>query len=317
MRNSVYNYDHYNYWEMYPEELPSRGIFYNKNARIKVRTMSVLEVKFLATYKEQTATRICNEIINKCTILENLKIEDLLLPDRDYIIFWIRLNTFNTSNGFTINIPHCSTCESPISTEISLNDITDRYLDNGFVPEVHLPDLNTTIPVKIPKYGDSIYNVENELEDIALRIDTDNTFDDKIRFVSSLTALDYIHLKDHIKYYGCGINDEIIVPCKICGTQHNVKMIINDTNIFTKIELRDILEKITRIAKYSNLTITNDWSWVEVELEQQIINEMIREENQETQHQIQGVSSKIPAATGNGGMPNMPSMPGLPSLPHL
>ena len=52
---------------MYPEELPSRGIFYNKNARIKVRTMSVLEVKFLATYKEQTATRICNEIINKCT----------------------------------------------------------------------------------------------------------------------------------------------------------------------------------------------------------------------------------------------------------
>ena len=76
---------------MYPEELPSRGIFYNKNARIKVRTMSVLEVKFLATYKEQTATRICNEIINKCTILENLKIEDLLLPDRDYIIFGLGL----------------------------------------------------------------------------------------------------------------------------------------------------------------------------------------------------------------------------------
>ena len=275
--------------------------------------MSVLEVKFLSTYKEQTATRICNEIINKCTILENLKIEDLLLPDRDYIIFWIRLNTFNTSNGFTITIPHCATCNETISTEISLNDLTYRYLDNGFNSKAYLPDLNTKIPIKIPKYGDSIYNVENEIEDIALRLDTSNTFDEKIRFVSSLTALDYINLKDHIRKYGCGINDEIVVSCPTCGTQHDVKIIINDTNIFTKIELKDILEKITRIAKYSNLTITNDWSWVEVELEQQIINDMIREENQENQKQIQGMSSKMPSMAGNG----MPSIPGLPSLPHM
>ena len=63
MQSSVYNYDRFNYWEIYTEELPSRGIFYKKDARIRVRTMSVLEVKFLATYMEATATRICNEIL--------------------------------------------------------------------------------------------------------------------------------------------------------------------------------------------------------------------------------------------------------------
>lgn len=313
MQSSVSNYDRFNYWEMYPEELPSRGIFYSKDARIRVRTMSVLEVKFLATYMESTATRICNEIINKCTIFENLTIDELLLPDRDYIIFWIRLNTFNTSNGFSVSIPHCATCHNEIVKDLSLETFKHKYLDNGFEPNVYLPDLGMEIPIKIPKYGDSIYNVENEIEEVALRIDSDNTFEEKTRFVSSLTALDYIHLKEHIDKYNCGIIDEVPIYCPECGTEHIVKVYINDLNIFTHVELRDILEKITQIAKYSHLTITNDWSWVEVELEMQIINEMIREENEANQKQLQNMSSRMPS----GSMNTTPKMPSLPSLPHM
>lgn len=313
MQNFLYNYDKFNYWEIYPEELPSRGIFYAKNARIRVRTMTVLEVKFLATYFDATATRICNEIFNKCTILENITLDELLLPDRDFIIFWIRLNTFNTANGFTITIPSCDTCKNKIVKELSLKEFEHNYLDNGFDPIVHLPDLNIDLPLCIPKYADSIYNIENEIEDIALRIDSNNTFDEKILFVKSLTALDYIHLKAHVEKYACGLNDEVIIECPECGTQHKVKIVINDNNIFAHIELRDILEKITKIAKYSNLTITNDWAWVEVELEQSIINDMIKEENEENQHQLQGMSSKVSSSS----LSNMPKMPNLPSLPHM
>lgn len=314
MQSSVYNYDRFNYWEIYTEELPSRGIFYKKDARIRVRTMSVLEVKFLATYMEATATRICNEILNKCTILENLTLDELLLPDRDYIIFWIRLNTFNTSNGFTITIPHCSTCKAEIVENLSLTQFKHKYLDNGFEPNVYLPDLQMEIPIRIPTYNDSIYNVENELEDVALHLDTDNTFEEKTKFVSMLSALDYVYLKEHIEKNNCGIIDEVPIYCPDCGTEHIVKVHINDLNIFTHFELRDILEKITQIAKYSNLTITNEWSWVEVELEMQIINNMIQEENEANKKQLQNVSSRMPTGATSTSTPKMPS---LPSMPHM
>ena len=78
--------------------------------------------------------------------------------------------------------------------------------------------------------------------------------------------------------------------------------------------LRDILEKITQIAKYSNLTITNEWSWVEVELEMQIINNMIQEENEANKKQLQNVSSRMPSGATSTSTPKMPS---LPSMPHM
>ena len=39
-------------------------------------------------------------MLEKCTILENIDYEDLILADREFIIFWIRLNSFinNTSS---------------------------------------------------------------------------------------------------------------------------------------------------------------------------------------------------------------------------
>ena len=45
----MHNYDNYNYWQVDPYELPTRGLMYPKNVKIKIRAMTVLEVKFLAT----------------------------------------------------------------------------------------------------------------------------------------------------------------------------------------------------------------------------------------------------------------------------
>ena len=93
---NLHNYDNFNFWQLDLNEFPSRGRLYPKNTKIKARSMSVLEVKFLATLSPQNATLICNELLEKCTILENIKYEDLLLADREFIIFWIRLNSFIT-----------------------------------------------------------------------------------------------------------------------------------------------------------------------------------------------------------------------------
>ena len=82
-----HNYDNFNFWQIDLKELPSRGRLYPKNAKIKARSMSVLEVKFLATLVPGNATNICNELLEKCTILENFSYDDLLFPAADMQVF--------------------------------------------------------------------------------------------------------------------------------------------------------------------------------------------------------------------------------------
>jgi hypothetical protein len=106
-----------------------------------------------------------------------------------------------------------------------------------------------------------------------------------------------------------------MIDCPHCGKAHKVKIEINDQNLFNNVDLSQILETITRIAKYSNLQITNDWSWVEVEVEQQIINKMINEENEANQKEIAKAKSQMPAMGAH--RTSVPSMPSMPSVPHF
>lgn len=304
-----HNYDNFNFWQLDLKEFPSRGALYPENAKIKARSMSVLEVKFLATLTPQNATTICNELIEKCTILENLKYEDLLLADREFLVFWIRLNSFINGNGFTVTIPECSYCKSPIEHTIKLMDLDFEYLDHPFIDKVYLPDLKLKLPLRMPRYNDSVYKITDDIDEVCLWIDTGNTMVEKYNFVSNLTANDFMTLKSHIDFNYCGVKKEFVIYCPKCHKSHNVKIEINDQNLFNNVDLSQILETITKIAKYSNLQITNDWSWVEVEVEQQIINKMIEEENQANQKEIAKAKSQMPAMPHGGGRPSMPSMP--------
>lgn len=305
---NLHNYDNFNFWQLDLNEFPSRGRLYPKNTKIKARSMSVLEVKFLATLTPQNATSICNELLEKCTILENIKYEDLLLADREFIIFWIRLNSFINSNGFTITIPECKQCKEHIEHTIKLLDLDFVYLDHEFEKKVYLPDLNLKLPLRMPTYNDSVYIIKDDIDECCLWLDTDNTMEEKYNFVSNLTANDFMTLKSHIDYNYCGVKKDFVIPCTHCHATHNVKIEINDQNLFNNVDLTQILETITRIAKYSNLQITNDWSWVEVEVEQQIINKMINEENEANQKEIAKAKSQMPSMPA-GGKPSMPSMP--------
>lgn len=304
-----HNYDNFNFWQIDINELPSKGRLYPKNTKIKARSMSVLEVKFLATLSPQNATTICNELLEKCTILENIDYEDLLLPDREFIIFWIRLNSFINGNGFVITIPECSECKTRIEHTIKLMDLEFIYLEHDFKNKVYLPDLDIKLPIKVPRYNDSVYQIKDEIDEMCLWIDTDNTMEEKYKFVSNLTGNDFLILKTCLDDNYCGVKKDFQISCPTCGHIHNVRIDINDQNLFNNVDLSQILETITRIAKYSNLQITNDWSWVEVELEQQIINKMINEENEANNKEIAKAKSHMPSA---GSMAS-----GLPSMPRF
>lgn len=302
------NYDNYNYWQIDPYELPTRGLMYPKDAKIKIRSMTVLEVKFLATLLPQTATTVCNELLEKCTILENLKYEDLYLPDRAFLIFWIRLNSFTSKTGYTINIPKCSGCGQPIEENITLESLKFKHLEKPFIDHVYLPDTKAELKISIPKYKDSYIIPQDEIEEVAMYIVDDSmTFEQKVDFITNISAYDYITIKSIIDENYCGIKSEYIIVCDNCHKAHSVPLTVNDNNLFTSINLMEILEMITRIAKYTNVQITNDWTWVEVEVENAIVDKMMQEENEKNKSEINRAKQQAHSV----------NVPSVPSVPHF
>ena len=311
INQTKHTYDKFNYWQIDVKDLPSKGRLYPKDVKIKIRSMSVLEVKFLATLSPLNSTSICNELLEKCCILENMKFEDLILSDREFLIFWIRLNSFTSTNGFVITIPHCSECKTKIEKTIKLTELQFKYLDEPPIKKVHLNDINVDIPLKFPKYADSKIKTNDEIEEMCIWIGSENTMEEKYAFLSNLTAYDFLSLKQAIDNNYCGVVKEIDIPCPKCGKLHPVKITINDDNLFNSVNLMQVLETITRIAKYANLQITNDWTWVEVEVEQQIINKMIQEENEANKKELANAKAKAGSVSSH-----IPSTPSLPSIHH-
>lgn len=303
------DYDRYNYWQINTEELPSRGFMYPDNAKIKIRSMTVLEVKFLATLSPATASTVCNELLEKCTILENFDYDDLLLPDRMYLIFWIRLNSFTAKTGYTITIPKCSGCGQQIEENIPLETITFKYLDKPFNPVVSLPDSGISLNISIPRYRDAWISPQDEIEDTAMYIDVPMSFEDKVEFVTNMSAYDYAVIRSAITENYCGINEEYFVKCGNCDKQHPIRLVVNDNNLFTPVNIMEILEMMTRICKYTHMQITNDWPWIEVEIENEIVNRMIQEENERNNKELNNAKQRTSGISST-------HMPSMPSLPH-
>ena len=288
-----------NYWKIEFNDLPSLGQYYSLDTEIRIRTMTVRDVKYLATFNKSNAITITNELLQRCLKLKHLKFEDILLADREYLLFWLRTNTFIRSSGYQIKIPECPTCKNSIEQEVKLNSFKTDYIKSKF-EECILSGINLTIPLKHPTIKDlnDARLVENdEFLDLALYIDTDNSLQDKARFIMNLQGMDFVNLKYTIDQMKCGMHKTIQVKCPVCGEITDVKLIVADENMFTHTSIKEILELITRIAKYANLQITDDWPWMEVEIEQEIVNKMIKDENAETQKEINKAKSQANAHT--------------------
>lgn len=281
MNPSQYSYDKYNYWNIPLNELPTRGMFYPKDTKIKMRSMSVLDVKFLATYRPELATEVCNELLFKCSYLENIKLEDLYLPDRIYLIFWIRNNSFTNGSSYVFDIKSCQHCTKPYKAEVRLSDFKIKYLDDMYANTVYLSDFNVTMPLTIPKFSDSLYKPKNEFEEMALWLDLNIDYKEKCKIVENMSGLDYASLYNTVTNNFCGFEDEFQIYCPHCGGATPVKVSLTDDNLFTHFPLPNILERIARICKYAHLQITNDWAWPEVEIMEQIINKIYKEEEAE------------------------------------
>lgn len=281
MDPSQYSYDKYNYWNIPLSELPTRGMFYNKDAKIKMRSMSVLDVKFLATYRPELATEVCNELLFKCSYLENIKLEDLYLPDRIYLIFWIRNNSFTNGSSYVFDVKECPHCSNSYKAEVKLSDFRIKYLDKEFVKKIFLEDYNVEMPITIPKFSDSLYKPKTSIEEMALWLNLNIPYKQKCNLIENMSGLDAAKLYNTIENNFCGFEKEFNIHCPYCGGTLPITIDLSDDKLFTHFPLSNILERIARICKYANLQITNDWAWPEVEVMEQVINKIYKEEEQE------------------------------------
>ena len=281
----------YNYLRIDVHELPSRGRYYSPEAKIKGRFLNLRDVKFISLMNESNATIIANEIIERCFIFENLTIDDLFLCDREYLAFWLRANSFISNNGFKIDIRKCNKCSRPFSKEVEINEIEINYLDYD-LPKIILPDSKLKIKLELPTLKDlSIVDDDLDIQTAARMINVS----DPINFIMNLSAYDYAYLLDVIAENKIGFDFNITFPCPSCGEQHLVRAVVNDENLFAPLDIRDIYRIVLNCTKYTTYKIDDDISWPELEIISDVVNEMIKKENEEMQKQQAAANAKASA----------------------
>ncbi len=269
----------YNYLKVDLNDLPSRGLLYPEGTVIKGRFLTVQDVKFLALLNEYTATAVINEIIDRCFYM-TFPIEDLLLCDRLYLAFWLRANSFMKENGYTFNIK-CQNCGSTFTQKLLLDDIPVLQL-SAPPTDVFLPKSRQVLTLKMAtvKDLDLVYE-DKEIEFIARMLRVENP----IEYVLNLNAYDYAYLSAICSQYKAGFNLEFDFPCKNCGRNNHMLLVITDDGLFGQMNIRNIINVILRVTKYVGCYIPDDTSWPELEMIQDVTNAMVKEENEEMQKQ--------------------------------
>jgi hypothetical protein len=275
-----------NYWKLIKEEIPSKGMFYDDEAIIKIRPLNVQEVKYLSTLNEQNATDVINEIIEKCTIFKNMKFEDLLLADREYLIFWLRANSFQQNNGYDLNLV-CDVCDEKYQQKVHLAEFpVELYTENKKERLILLPDCGLKFKLKHPTIKDlKRTNPDPEIESFMRYIDLGATNEQLETLLSNLSAMDYNILKNNIDEMFIGFSRNIQSVCPKCGALKYYNIEITDNGLFGVVNIGEVLETILRICKYTNYQIPESAPWWEVETQQMIVNKMIEEEKAEMDRQ--------------------------------
>lgn len=162
-------------WKAVPtENLPSKGIFYPSDAKIRIRSAKNKEIRHFSTIDEEDILDIddkLNYIVENCAAMTSSKkpltSKDLLEIDRLYLLFCIRDYTFpNNENKLNMQID-CDQCGHLDTIEITrerLNyfnmnqKLMDRYdpVSNSFKIQtrdglkwnMYMPTIGTTTQIK-------------------------------------------------------------------------------------------------------------------------------------------------------------------------
>lgn len=269
------------------KDLPSRGVDYPSGAVLRIRPLTVGDVKYLCTINSNNATSILNEVITDCVKLEGMKHSDLLYTDRKFLLLWIRANTFVSTSGYEVALS-CPFCDSPIEKKLSLNQLKIRYAEESN---------ETSVSVEL---DGKLVNIQSRIPNIY--VDLPNTDDEEIRQMLIYTNLrDYIPADVNVEWYvnnldamtyatilgiaqarEYGILDTMEFECDSCGRTITARIQLDDKYLFRVNNLYEIIKKELQLCRYTGYQVRDDESYTYVEVLYDVMNEMLEKEKEES-----------------------------------
>lgn len=276
-----------NFWNIELERLPSKGRYYSRKGRIGIRPLTVGNLKYLSTANPSTVTSMLNGLLQDCIKLENIKFDELYKADRDFLLFWIRTNSFISSNGYNINIK-CPHCDFQISRFLKLDNLTITDIDDCVQQEWTSPN-GLTLKSFAPKVYDQIFSTKDKELDLILN------YTNVRELCPPRTNLAWWVMQQDAEFYAraiaiansgkFGINPIVEIPCHHCQKPVYISLDVNDENIFSNISLPEIIKIQIQVSKYCGFQISDDTSYTEVEIMLEVIKDLIEKENQEIEKQ--------------------------------
>jgi len=210
--------------------LPSKGKFYPKGTKIQARPLKVIEVKKLSSINEENADDIVNDVLRRTVV--GIDVNDIILADKLYIVFWLRANTYRDSS-YKVNF-HCNKCKQDSMYHFELNSLTVNYMNDEFNPLMTLNNSGDELFMSLLTIGEEreLYNfIENnkskmgdldeELLGLAFMIRSINGDElepmDKYNYILDMHPGDFAQISTFITNNVVGIDPWINAKCEKCG----------------------------------------------------------------------------------------------------
>ena len=220
-----------NVWPI--DNLPSQYKLYPEGTKILGRPLKVQEIKMLSTLNEDNVNFVLNDVLGRA--ITGIRVEDLIIADKLYIIFWLRANTYKDSS-YKIDFK-CPDCGTKDKYEFQLDALKIKYLSEKYnETEARQLPSGRTAKIKQMRISDEIRvaNFEKANASSLQSFDTDflhiaaviTEVDNKkvgiieaYDFISKATPEDYAYIISYMNFYDLGVDPETPVSCKKCGGQ--------------------------------------------------------------------------------------------------
>lgn len=234
-------------------DLPSKYRLYPSGTKLYGRPLKVLECKKLTTLNENNYNIIIKDILSKA--ITGLPVDEILVSDKIYLIFWLRANTYTNAN-FTI--PYvCDECKKTSDYVFTVDSFEVQYLEDSVGDKLELELLNNKAKIefefqrirhedRVRRFLDnmrtSMRKYDEEIVTIASMVKTINgveaTIGQACDYISALGAEDYSYIHSYILHIDFGISPYIEATCKHCGGANSVQVSFRPEFFVPKFDFR-------------------------------------------------------------------------------
>lgn len=220
------------------EDLPSKYKLYPEGTKILARPLNVLEVKLLASMNNNNYNFVMNDILKKT--VKGINVEDILIEDKHFIIFWLRANTYRNS-GYEVDFV-CEACEKTAKYHFDVNVLDIEYLKDDFDPnkEIILPNSKDVLTIKlktisdetkllefIKRSADGLSKYDKELLNISYSIQSVNgetlSLLSKYQYLTEkMNPEDFSYFVSYLDLIVFGVKPEVKVSCNFCKEERPI-----------------------------------------------------------------------------------------------